>query len=252
MGSMTGGRGRADCVIPERRRLAYDMLVSGVRIADMELRFQCAGSFAMVELELTNRGLASFFAGRNRTSMNALVGFDDDGRPQPVRFRAAYQKPDRLRETELDFAPDGALTHLATRNQGRPQESPVPEPLREPSIDPLATLMRLGSWLADGASPGEAVMFPVFEGRKRANLEAIYRGSATIDLGGRSRETHRLDAALEGVSGFDEGDSFVTLAGEPREWLEVFASTDPLPVPLLVTSSGGRLPSRIELTNPRD
>ena len=247
--SFASSRAEADCAIPSRRRLAYDMRVSGVRIADLELRFQCAGSFALVEMQLTNRGLASFFAGRNRTAMNALVGFDQAGRPMPTRFRASYQKPDRLRETELEFAPDGGLTHLVTRNQGRPQESPVPEALREPSIDPLATLMSLSDWLASGAEPGETVSFPVFEGRKRADLEAIYRGPASVELGGRTRDAHRLEAALQGISGFDETDNFVTLPGEPRDWIDVYASTDPLPVPLLISNTSSRLPTRIELTS---
>ena len=248
-GMMVGRNARASCAIPTRRRLAYDMRVSGVRIADMELRFQCAGSFALIEMQLTNRGLASFFAGRNRTAMNALVGFDAAGRPMPTRFRASYQKPDRLRETELDFAPDGALAHLATRNQGRPQESPVPEELREPSIDPLATLMSVSAWLADGAEPGQSITFPVFEGRKRADLETIYRGRASVEVAGRRHDAHRLEAAIQGISGFDETDNFVTLPGEPQDWIDVFASTDRVPVPLLITNASQRLPTRIELTS---
>jgi hypothetical protein len=246
--SIGGRTASASCAIPSRRRLAYDMRVSGVRVAEMELRYQCAGSFALVEMEVTNRGVASFFAGRNRTSMNALVAFDEAGRPQPTRFRASYQKPDRLRETELDFAPDGALTHLATRNQGRDQESPVPEDLREPSIDPLATLMSVSDWLANGAEPGQGITFPVFEGRKRADLETIYRGEASVEVGGRRHDAHRLEAAIQGISGFDETDNFVTLPGEPQDWITVYASTDPLPVPLLITNTSRRLPTRIELT----
>jgi len=225
------------------------MRVSGVRIAEMELRFQCAGSFAIVELQLTNTGLTAWFAGRNRTSMNALVGFDENGRPQPTRFRASYQKPDRLRETELHFAPDGALTRLTTRNQGRVQESPVPEELREPSIDPLAALMCLSYWLANGAELDESVVYPVFEGRKRADLEAVYRGPTNVDIGGRSQGAHRLEASLKGISGFDADDNFVTLPGESRDWIDVYASDDPLPVPLLITNTSRRLPSRIELTS---
>ena len=225
------------------------MRVSGLRVAEMELRFQCAGSFAIVEMQITNRGIASFFAGRNRTSMNALVGFDENDRPRPTRFRASYQKPDRLRETELQFAPDGTLTRLTTRNQGRVQESPVPEALREPSIDPLAALMCLSYWLADGASADERIVYPVFEGRKRADLEAVYRGPTRVEIGGRSRGAHRLQASLKGISGFDQDDSFVTLPGQPRDWIDVYASDDPLPVPLLVTNTSRRLPSRIELTS---
>jgi hypothetical protein len=238
---------RADCALPSARSLVYDMHVGGVHIADIELRLQCAGSFALVEMQVTNRGLAAFFAGRNRTAMTALVAFDESGRPRPTRFRASYQKPDRLRETELDFAPDGSLIHLATRNQGREQESPVPKELREPSIDPLATLLRLSNWLGNGAEPGERLTFPVFEGRKRADLETVYRGQASIEVGGRTQDTHRVEASIKGLSGFEEEDSFVTLPGEERDWIDVYASADPLPIPLLITNTSRRLPSRIEL-----
>ncbi len=241
------GLAAAGCAIDRHRTLGYAMRVSGVHIADLDLRLRCAGSFALVEMEVTNRGLAAWFAGRNRTAMNALVAFDDDDRPHPARFRASYQKPDRLRETELEFAPDGRLVHLATRNQGRPQESPVPEDLRQPSIDPLATLLKLGDWLASEPEPGAALTLPVFEGRKRADLRTIYRGPATVEVAGGSRDAHRLEAALEGLSGFDETDNFVTLPGEPLDWIDVYASAEPTPVPLLVANAAARLPTRIEL-----
>lgn len=240
---------RGSCTIPQRRRLDYELRVSGLQIAEMALEFSCAGSFAIVELQLVNRGVATFFAGRNRTSMTARIGFDADGRPQPTHFRASYQKPDRLRETELRFAPDGELTRLVTRNQGREQESPVPPELREPSIDPLAAIMCLSYWLGERAAPGDHILYPVFEGRKRADLEAIYRGPTRVDAAGRSWDAHHLEASLRGLSGFDEKDSFVTLPGEKRDWIDVFVSDDPLPVPLLISNTASRLPSRIELTS---
>ena len=239
---------RADCASPEPRKLSYLMTVGGVPIADMALTLSCADDLARVQMEVRNQGLATLLSGRNTTLMTALVDFDAARQPRPSEFRARYEKPDRVRETELDFAPDGRLVHLLTRNQGREQESPVPEGQREPSIDPLATLLRLSDWLARGPEEGQALVFPVFEGRKRADLEAVYRGPAEVQVAGSSREAHRLEVALEGVSGFEPEDDFVTLPGEPREWLDCYASQEAQPVPLLIAGSG-RLPTRIELTS---
>jgi hypothetical protein len=239
----------AMCPVDRDRSLAYAMRVSGTHVADLDLRLHCAGTMALVEMEISSRGLAAWFGGRHRTSMTALVAFDGNDQPHPARFQASYQKPDRLRETELEFAPDGSLTHLATRNQGRPQESPVPEELREPSIDPLATFLRLSDWLAGGPAPGELVAVPVFEGRKRADLEAVYRGPATVRLGGRDRAAHHLRAAVQGISGFDDGDNFVTLPGEPLDWIDAYASDEPTPVPLLIANTSRRLPTQIELVS---
>ncbi len=232
----------------ERRDLDYAMSVGGVPIAQMSLRLDCADGFALVEMAVRNQGLASLLSGSNTTLMTALVGFDASSRPRPREFRARYEKPDRVRETELDFAPDGRLVHLLTRNQGRLQESPVPEDQREPSIDPLATLLRLSDWLANGPAEGERLTLPVFEGRKRADLEAVYRGPAEVAVAGETRAAHRLEAALLGISGFEPEDGFVTLPGEPRLWLDCYASREAQPVPLVIAGSG-RLPTRIELTS---
>lgn len=242
-------RSAAACAVERDRTLAYAMRVSGVHIADVDLRLRCAGSFAMVEMEITNRGLAAWLAGRNRTSMNALVGFDGDDQAHAARFRASYQKPDRLRETELEFAPNGSLIHLVTRNQGRPQDSPVPVELRQPSIDPLATMLQIGDWLNAAPEPGEQVTYPVFEGRKRADLDVIYEGRVQLDLGGRRHEAHHLRGALQGLSGFDSDDNFVTLPGEPLDWIDGYASVDPTPIPLLIVNTASRLPTRLELVS---
>jgi hypothetical protein len=236
----------ASCALGEPRKFAYAMSVGSVPIAELALEFACADGFARVSMEVRNQGLATLLSGRNTTQMTALVDFDDAAVPRPNEFRARYEKPDRVRETELDFGPDGTLVHLETRNQGRLQESPVPEEQREPSIDPLATLLRLSDWLARGPGAGEILVFPVFEGRKRADLEAIYRGQAEVSVAGTSRQAHRLEVALEGVSGFEPEDSFVTMPGEPREWLDCYASREAPPMPLLIAGSG-RLPTRIEL-----
>lgn len=241
------GRAAASCSDLHRRDLAYDMRVAGVRIAELELRVRCNGPLAYVEMHVVNRGLAAFFAGRNRTTMTAFVGFDAAGAPLPVRFRASYQKPDRLRETELEFASDGSLSHLITYNQGRVQESPVPAELHEPSIDPLATILQLSDWLARQPAPGEHRVFPVFEGRKRADLEIVFDGETEVAVNGQSYDAYRLKASLEGLAGFDKDDAFVALPGEPPSWLDVYATKEPMPVPLLITSNSNRLPARIEL-----
>lgn len=233
--------------MPRRQDLSYVMRVAGTRIADMSLSISCAGGLALVEADIRNRGLAAFFAGANRTTMTALVAFDEAREPRPNRFRASYQKPDRLRQTELDFAPDGSLVHLRTLNRGREQESPVPEELREPSIDPLSALLRMGRWVGEAAEPGASLTLPLFEGRKRGDLTIVYRGPATLETSGGQRDTHHLEAALKGLSGFDSDDAFVSLPGEPPQWLDVHASREPLPVPLLIATRDRRLAARIEL-----
>ena len=224
------------------------MRSGGVAFADLRLDVRCANGLARVEMTMRNRGLAAFIAGDHRTDLEAVVEVGD-GPPRPVHFSALYTKPDRTRETELTFGADGSLEDLVVRHRGRERESPVPPDLRRPSIDPLAALLRLSDWLAHDPAPDAVINLPILDGRKRADLETVYRDSTTIEVAGKKRDAYHLTAALRGLSGFEKGDMLVTMPGEPPTWIDAFASIEPMPIPLLIRSRDGGIESSIELVS---
>lgn len=238
----------ADCAAVTTRDLAYAMRVGGVAVAELELRLRCSGDLASVQLAMRNSGLAALIAGGHRTDMTAEIAMGAGG-PRPARFGALYTKPDRTRETALVFAADGSLEDLVVRNRGREQESPVPEALRQPSIDPLGALLELSDWLARGPAPEAAMTLPIFDGRKRGDLETVYRGRGTVEVEGSRREAHHLTAALRGLSGFESDDALVTLPGDPPTWIDVYASIEPMPMPLLIRSRDSAIETSIELVS---
>lgn len=239
---------RADCAAIADRDLAYTMSAGGVAFADLALGLRCADGLARVQMVMRNRGLAAFIAGDHRTDLTAEVRVGD-GRPRPLRFSALYTKPDRTRETELIFAADGSLENLVVRHRGRERESRVPPALRDPSIDPLAALLTLSDWLAHEPAPDAAMTLPVFDGRKRADLETVYQGSTTVEVAGKKRDAYHLTAALRGLSGFEQGDMLVTMPGQPPIWIDAYASIEPMPMPLLIRSRDSAIESSIELVS---
>ncbi len=245
---LLAGAARADCAAVQARDSAYVMRGGGVAFADLRLSIRCANGVARVEMTMRNRGLAAFITGDHRTDLVAEVEVGD-GAPRPLRFSALYTKPDRTRETELTFAADGSLANLVVRHRGRERESPVPPELRDPSIDPLAALLRLSDWLAREPDPDASLVLPVFDGRKRADLETVYRDRTRVVVAGTEREAYHLTAALFGLSGFEEGDMLVTMPGQPPIWIDAFASIEPMPIPLLVRSRNGGMESSIELVS---
>jgi hypothetical protein len=242
---------RADCGSVANRDLAYSMSGGGVAFADLQLSLQCADGLARVAMTMRNRGLAAFIAGDHRTDLTAEVEVGK-GAPRPSHFSALYTKPDRTRETELTFAADGSLADLVVRHRGRERESPVSPALRDPSIDPLAALLQLSDWLAHDPAPDAAMTLPVFDGRKRADLETVYRGRTTVEVAGKKRDAYHLTAALLGLSGFEEGDMLVTMPGQQPIWIDAYASIEPMPMPLLIRSRDSAIESSIELVSEED
>ncbi|MCB1834085.1 MAG: DUF3108 domain-containing protein [Geminicoccaceae bacterium] len=222
--------------------LDYSMLVGGVEIAEISLDFQSREAETRVHLSMGNRGIATWIAGRNRTVMRTLLLHAADGGVMPLRFEAVYEKPDRTRETELLYGPNGEISDVQIRHRGHEVESKVPDELRNGAVDPLTALVRMQAWLEAGPPAGDEMVIAVFEGRKRANLHARYEGAS--DAG----EERRLAVSLEGLFGFDRGDALVSMPGEPLRWLDVrVAAGQGRPVILSVSDPLAPVATVIEL-----
>ena len=219
-------------------RLSYSMRVAGVQIARIQLQLEHAGDRASLSLSMRNKGVAVWLAGETITEMQAQVLDDGTAPARPLGFTARYQKPDRTREIELRYDPAGDLESVEILNRGRPRASRVPEELQRGTVDPLTALVRLRAWLRSAPAAGDELALPVFEGRKRLDLDARYSGLFT---------DHILEVSLVGRSGFDADDQLVTLPGEPRRWLQVRVSSTPHLVPISVSTGDTTIPTVIEL-----
>ena len=222
----------------------YEMSVAGVRVGTIELDLRPADDGApgrlAVALVLRSDGVARWLAGDNRTIMNAIVA---DGAPdevRPVRFSVRYRKPDRSRSIDLTYDEAGDLESVDVRHKGEPRSSRVPDVLQRDTVDPRTALVRVQAWLREPRAPGDSLRVPVFEGRKRADLDLRYLE--------RRGDEHRLQASIVGLSGFDEGDSLVTAQGAPRRWLDVRTAVGRYALPIVIAEGGGRLRTEIRRT----
>jgi len=228
--------------------LDYDMRVGGVRVARIELRVEAEEERRFVDFQLANVDWAAWVAGKHRTTMQTEAVEDGNGRIRPLTFAARYDKPDRVREIDLDYDDDGGLADIRLLNNDREKESEVPPELRVGTVDPLTAFLQLQNWLASGPKVGSHVVVPVFEGRKRADIEVHYRGLARLP--DSNREVHHLSAALIARSGFDRDDEMMSWPDEEeRNWLETYVSLEDDTTPILIETSERRLPTWIALSD---
>ncbi|MCS6780657.1 MAG: DUF3108 domain-containing protein [Geminicoccaceae bacterium] len=218
----------------------YAIEVAGIRVAELALTVTPAEGGIASRLVMQSVGLAAAWSGA-RSELATVMRRPAEGAPSPIRFEAVHSKRDREREIRIRYDGDGSVAELALKSQGRPRAPEVPEELQIGTVDPLTAFERLRDWLPRAAS-GEAeraLTLPIFDGRKRYDLEANYVGpSAALD--GRSG-LHELSVRLVGRWGFDPDDRFIELPDGDR----------PAPLRVLVDAANGAIPLRIDVPDRR-
>lgn len=224
---------------PDGLDARYEVSVAGIRIAELALTLVPEAGLTRARLAMESVGLAAAWNGA-RSELVAAIGRDGAGEPLPQRFDSRLTKRDRERAVTLRYDAGGAIARIEIRSQGRPRESEVPPALRLGTVDPLTALERLRVWLpraAEGRGPG-LITVPIFDGRKRLDLEARYVGRGT---NGEGEPVHELAVRLVGLFGFDEDDSFVQLPD----------GDEPAPLRVLVRADASLLPLRIDVPDRR-
>jgi hypothetical protein len=206
------------------------MQLAGLPVASIALSVEPQPEATSSRLVIASEGLAALL-GRNVTRMDATT------RPgeRPASFTARYEKPDRTRDVAVAWDGVGQVTRAVEIRRGRERPSEVPVDERAGTIDPLTALLRLRHWLADPATTaGASIALPVFDGRKRFDLEARRLEDRTL----QGETLPRLEVRLVPRFGFDAGDDYLSWPDRPQRWFEVLVSGDGRFAPLAIAEAG--------------
>lgn len=238
------------------RDLRYGVAAGGLKVADAALRVEPAdgtggsGGTVTTELVIQSRGLVQLVSGVY-TEMVAVSRRLAGGGIGPQRFRAVHVKTDRTREIAIRYGEDGRIADLDLTNQGRPRESDVPDELQRGTVDPLTAFLRMCAWApqAAAAETPATLVVPVFDGRKRFDLEATHLRRTRWAGPEGEMPALELKVRLLARFGFEPDDELMTSPDDPEgRWLRVLASDEPHPIPLRVETVERGKGSVIELT----
>ncbi len=213
----------------ERCRFEYVLRAGGGEVGRIVLEQEALDLGRMrVVLRIENAGFTRLF-GRRRVEMRGVVRVA--GEPLPLLYEGRERKPDRERYITMRFDAAGRLTAFRYLNNGRERPGEVPEALRRGAVDPLTAFLRLQQWVRRGPEAGARLTVPVWDGRKRLDIEAVYLADARLD--GRALYA-RLRVRLQGLYGFEDGYGFVGGTAAPARWLEVLVDDGTCPAPVSV------------------
>lgn len=193
------------------------------------------------ELVIQSQGLLTLF---NRSLTRMAARSRTVGRQAaPHRFESQQQKTDRYREVVVRWTPGGEIVEASEIKNGKKRPSEVPSTEQVDTVDPLTALLRLRAWIADPATPRNALTRErVFDGRRRFDIE-VHRLPDGVDEHGTA--VHRVEARILPVFGLDENDTYASWPDRPARWFEVLIAADGSYAPLAVRENGAAL---IELT----
>lgn len=220
-----------------RQTLRYQIEVAGVKLGRIEVRASEAEDRVEARVGWEMKGFLGLLPrGEGDLSGEARIAA---GEVLPASFHGTFEKPDRKREVRIRYTEAGAIRDVRLTNNGRKRSSEVPERLQEDTVDTLTAFWRLRRWAVEAED--EAIVVPVFDGRRRYDLEARRLGAEARDGG-----PLRIELTLVPRAGFDDDRVFGSrvVAGEP--WAELVVSDDAEPVPLAITGLGS-VPWRITL-----
>lgn len=212
----TGG-GRID--------LVYDLAVNGFRVAQARCTIDDDGTRVESRLTITTVGLVSLV----RADVTRMSGSSRwvGGQVVPQQYDALQEKSDRTRRLAVTYDASGEVAGATHEARGKAAPIEVPPEQRLGTVDPLTGVARLRQWVLAGA-PGDQLLVPVFDGRKRYDYQAspLERG------GGRVRRLHVDIVARVGFSGKD---ALVTYPGQSGgRWLDIRLADDQRAAPQTV------------------
>lgn len=221
--------------------LTMEMTFLGWTVGRLRLQATIEPTEATTRLDLESIGFVRVLTGFVgwAEADAALLGPAD---VQALRFDTFYETNRATREVRLRYDPaTGDIAQLETFKRGEPSEPDVPVEMRDGTIDPLSALFVMRDWTAAARDGGDkTIMLPMFDGRRRYDVEVTYLGKHDEEVGGRQQSTLALMLRLIPLAGFDEDDMLANWASkESGTWIRALITDDAALVPLLVETRGG-------------
>lgn len=197
---------------PPVSHFRYEAWWGGVYAAEFTLTMaNDAGAFETA-FRLETRGPLDWF-------VRLAVAAESRGRAEsalaPDVYRSRFEGRRRHGATEIVYDPETRAAAVARRSGPRdgalapddekPGDNPVPPAKRIGTVDPLtafAEAVRRARTFAAGGGGRAAI--PIFDGKRRFDLEVAYAGRTTRGVLGRRIETHRVRLATRLVAGTDQ------------------------------------------------
>ncbi len=246
----------------QSERLAYNLKIGGVHIADFLAEFDESHASYRTVLTMETRGLARWFQDFRAevTGYGTMVMETGPGpTPVPQQFDSSWAATEFASSLTIAYDPVTglALPHQRTFNpltgedialedlewnRDRDPPPPVPDDLRIGVFDPMAAFVAARRHILDTRSSEFRV--PIYDGRRRYDIVGEVEAPRTFWIKSQDVELVPVIAGVDPVFGFDEERMVRVREGRGK----ILFSPDDRFIPVQVIFEGMTLPSVMNLT----
>ena len=225
LANAAGGAGQDDDDAGPASRLALTMTLyaGGLGLGKVDLDATMRGSKYHAVSNLETSGIVNTFwqARIQATSSGEIAG----NRLEPALYDSYTTKKDSKQQVSLTYEPAGAIRIFAVPAYSLAKHPITPEQQKD-TYDPVSAILFVASGLGADAKNPCAVIAPVFDGRRRYNIELkkIKDTTVSMDNGLYKGPAVQCEARYNQIAGFsqkvlDSNASFPTI----KAWVTTFA-----------------------------
>ncbi len=234
---------------PKPETLLYSATWAGLPAADIAMRLEEGEGGYRSEIEIRTKGLPRLFTrfrglGRSSGAISA-AGF-----AEPLEYDAFYDLRSRKgKRISLRFLREGGrvIAERGPEDGSSSSNPPLPAAQRVGVVDPLTTVDLMREALRTGAARGRGFHIPVYDGKRRFEVEERGLTRERRRFGGKEEPVLHLALQLRPIAGFRPDGEEGSPDAAPRP-LDVFFSDDAALVPLRLEVAIAYFTVVVELT----
>ena len=175
-----GGEGGEDSTGPASRlNIVMNLYVGGLGLGKVDLDATIRGNQYSAVSNLETSGIANaFWQARIQATSTGMI---DGNRFQPSLYDSHTIKKDSKQQVSLTYETDGNIRTFADPVYSLSQHPITPEE-QKGTYDPVSAILYVASGLGADAKNPCTVIAPVFDGRRRYNIEIKKEKDMTVDM----------------------------------------------------------------------
>ena len=214
----------------EENNYKYELFWSGFKVGEMDLRVKEEGNkydyLALIESKNILRYFTKYW------SANHVRGEIKKDRLIPEEYTSTWNRKKDRQTINVKYGKDGSVKEVVKTPDDRKKHPPVSDELKLGSLDPVTASMssrrKIKEVVESGIQLPVKFTTPVFDAKRRFDVEHVIKGYETVNVGGRDQNLLHVQFKRNPIAGFKPNKLKEMAKEDPV--VDVYLNADFIPV----------------------
>ena len=188
----------------EETNLRYELFWSGFKVGEMNLKLKEEGNKYDYLSHIESKNLLKYFT--EYWSVNRTQGKIIGSLLIPEIYESRWSRKKDRQEIEVSYKKDGSIREVIKTPEDRKKHPEVSEKLKKNALDPItasiASRNKIRKIIESGANFPAKFTIPVFDAKRRFDVEHVINGYKNINVSGKDRNLLHVQFQRTPIAGF--------------------------------------------------